>query len=88
MRSVIGVGNFPGVNDKFFSPKGDTLFTITHGATEYVVRANGKVLSPPNATLDYSLTDEMVGVQSGFTGIVRDFLTVDPSMDSPGSGSW
>jgi hypothetical protein len=88
MRSVLGIANFPAKDDKFFSTQGDTLFTIVHGDTEFIVNSKGTVLSPAGTSLTYDLTDEMTGVQSGQSGPVKSFLAQDPSMTSPSSSSW
>ena len=73
---------------KFQSPRGDTTFTITHNGVEIIVDIDGLVISPPGQPLDYYHTDGMVGNQSGFTGIVKDFLTVTPELDTPPSIPW
>jgi hypothetical protein len=88
MRSLIDAMSFGSGGKKFNSGRGDTTYTITHGAVTYVVDAQGNVITPAGTPLDYAHSDVMVGNQSGVTGKVRDFLTVDPSMDSPGSKIW
>lgn len=88
MRSVVSISGFADRGKKFQSSGGDSDFTITHGVSNIVVDTHGQVLSPPHATLEYVHDDPMVGNQSGLAGTVRDFLTVDPSMDSPESKVW
>lgn len=88
MRSIVGTNGFADRGKKFQSSGGDLDFTITHGISVFVVDIHGQVLSPPLATLEYVHDDPMVGNQSGLVGTVRDFLTVDPSMDSPESKVW
>jgi len=86
MRTV--VSNFASGTQKFSSGHGDSSFMITHGIIVYTVDVYGNVLSPAGVTLDYNHLDTMQGLQSGFVGRVKDFLTVDPSMDSPASKLW
>ena len=86
MRTVIS--NFASGTQKFSSGHGDSSFMITHGVIVYTVDVYGNVLSPAGAALDYNHSDTMQGLQSGFVGRVKDFLTVDPSMDSPSSKLW
>ena len=88
MRSVLDIGMIASGWQKFQSPKGDSTFTITHGAMTFVVDVYGNVISPAGTSLDFLHSDPMVGNQTGFTGTVKDFITVDPSMDSPGSHLW
>jgi hypothetical protein len=88
MRSVIDMDTFADRNKKFQSPKGDTTFTIAHGAVMFVVDQKGNVISPIGMPLDYSHDDFMKGNQSGIIMKVKDFLTVDVSMDSPESRNW
>lgn len=85
MRSVQDISMFANYGQKFQSPKGDKTFSIVHGATTFIVDVTGSVISPVGVSLEYVHTDMMTGIQSGLTGMVKDFLTVDPSMDSPGS---
>jgi hypothetical protein len=85
MRSVQDISMFPNYGQKFQSPKGDSTFSIVHGTTTFIVDVNGFVISPTGSPLDYFHSDIMTGLQSGYSGTVKDFLTVDPSMDSPGS---
>ena len=86
MRTV--VSNFATGTQKFTSGRGDASFMITHGVIVYTVDIYGNVLSPVGATLDYDHSDTMQGLQSGVIGRVKDFLTVDPSMDSLASKLW
>jgi hypothetical protein len=88
MRSVIDIGQFPSGDAKFNSGKGDFTFTIWHDSMMFVVDATGSVVLPAGATLVYCHSDKMQGNQSSYVATVRDFLTVDPSMDSPGSKVW
>ena len=86
MRTVIS--SFASGTQKFSSGHGDSSFMITHGVIVYTVDVYGNVVSPVGATLQYDHCDTMQGLQSGFVGKVKDFLTVDPSMDSPASKLW
>ena len=88
MRSLVNTNGFADRGKKFQSSGGDLDFTITHNSTTFVVDTHGEVLSPLHATLVYVHDDTMVGNQSGITGKVRDFLTVDVTMDSPESKVW
>ena len=88
MRSVLDIGIISSGAQKFRSPRGDSTFNIMHGATVFTVDVWGNVISPPNVPLDYILSDVMIGNQSGYSGTVKDFLTVDPFLDSPGSKLW
>lgn len=88
MRSVLDISGFADRGKKFQSNGGDSDFTIVTGTETFVVDTHGSVLSPPSATLTYTLDDSMTGNQSGITGKVRDFLTVSPDMDSPQSKVW
>ena len=88
MRSIIDSMAFASGGKKFNSGRGDNTYTIVHGAIIFVVDALGNVITPVGTPLDYVHTDPMKGNQSGVTGTVKDFLTVDPFMDSPGSKLW
>lgn len=85
VRSIQDVGMFPIYGQKFQSPKGDSTFTITHGSTTFVVDTAGHVMYPLGEPLVYEHSDPMRGNQSQYTATVKDFLTVDISLDSPGS---
>jgi len=88
MRSVADVSQFASGSQKFNSGKGDKTFTIHHGSETFVVDVYGNVLSPVGVPLDYDHSDLMTGNQSMYTAEVKNFLTVDPFMDSPGSKIW
>lgn len=88
VRSVTNISGIADRGKKFQSRGGDSDFTIVHGMTSYIVDIYGRVLFPVHATLEYEHSDSMTGNQTGQTGTVADFLTVDPSMDSPGSKVW
>lgn len=88
MRSVIQTPIFSDERRKFNSGCGDKTFTIIHGKTTFVVDASGNVITPEGVPLDYTHEDPMKGNQSGRAGKVRQFLTVDPEMDTPGSKIW
>jgi len=88
MRSVIDALAFGSHGKKFNSGRGDTTYTIIHCTVTYVVDTKGNVITPAGTPLDYIHSDVMVGNQSGVKGKVKDFLTVDPAMDSPGSKIW
>lgn len=85
MRSILDISNMSNYNQKFQSPKGDNTFTIFHDSITFIVDTKGNIISPANTILDYKLTDIMEGNQSGYTGIVSDFLTTTPDLDSPSS---
>lgn len=87
-RSLIDTMAFASDGQKFNSGKGDSTFLIQHGEISFRVDNKGNVLFPVGTPLDYVHTDPMQGVQSGIQGTVKDFLTVDPSMDAPGSKLW
>jgi hypothetical protein len=88
MRSLIDAMSFASGGKKFNSGRGDTTYTIIHGTVTYVVDQQGNVITPTGTALDYVHSDCMMGNQSGVKGTVKDFLTIDPSMDSPGSKIW
>jgi hypothetical protein len=88
MRSVIDVSQFASGTAKFNSGKGDFTFTIWHDSEMFIVDAYGDVVLPSGATLAYCHSDKMQGNQSGYTATVKDFLTVDPSMDNSASKLW
>lgn len=85
MRSILDISTIPNHNQKFQSPKGDSTFTIFHDSITFTVDTKGTVISPANTVLNYKLTNIMTGNQSGYTGIVSDFLTTTPDLDSPSS---
>jgi hypothetical protein len=82
MRSILDISNLPNQEQKFQSPKGDSTFTIFHGTITFIVDVLGKVISPVGTPLSYNLTDMMEGVQSGYLGVVSDFLTTTADLDS------
>ena len=86
MRTV--VSNFASGTEKFSSGQGDSTFHIWTAAGLFTVDNYGNVLVPAGTPLTYCHSDKMKGAQSGFTGRVKDFLTVDLSMDSPSSKLW
>jgi hypothetical protein len=88
VRSVTDISGIADRGKKFQSRGGDEDFTIVHGITTLIVDIYGRVLFPVNSILEYEITDSMTGNQTGQAGTVKDFLTVDPSMDSPGSKVW
>jgi len=88
MRAVIQGSGFPDGPAKFNSGHGDITFTIVTNSGDYIVDIYGNVISPVGGILNYTHNDLMTGNQSGITAPVKDFLTVDPTMDSPGSRIW
>lgn len=90
MRSVDDVDGIPVVGQKFFCPfrRDAGPFVINTQAGSLRVTPRGQVLDPQGAELMYQHTDTMSCEKDGFTGTVKDFLTVDPSMDTPGSINW
>jgi hypothetical protein len=91
MKSVQDVSMLPSLNQKFMCPVGTTngTFTIFNSTVgQEVVDCGGTVLDPPMSTLFYSHQDTMVCNSCGYTGRVTQFLTVDPSMDTPDSIAW
>lgn len=90
MRSVQDAGGIPSRGQKFTCPyKSDAgPFIISTQAGPLRVTSRGEVLDPPFAPLVYQHTDQMSCEKDGFSGTVKDFLTVDISMDIPGSINW
>lgn len=90
MRSVDDVGGIPVVGQKFICPlrRDGGPFTINTQEGTLRVTPGGHVLDPPGTQLMYQHTDTMSCTQDGFIGTVKDFLAVDPSMDTPGSINW
>jgi hypothetical protein len=85
MRSIQDVSKIATVGTKFSCPKSNSdLFTIM--SVEYgmfVVDYQGNVIDPAGTPLNYKLTDNMTCNECGLVSTVRNFLTVDPFMDSP-----
>jgi hypothetical protein len=90
LRNVIDAGRFPLKGMKFSCPRSEpsNTFLITTKVDSFTVNVWGYVLDPKGVPFDYSHDDVMTCQQCHLIGKVRDFLTVDPSMDAPGSIAW
>lgn len=89
MRSIQDINMISPRGQKFQCPRSESnLFTIYTLHQVFTVDKYGKVLDPPGMELDYTHEDSIHCETCHLSSTVRNFLTVDSSLDSPRSQPW